>query len=672
MSVLLLVLAAGALGLLLGFVSTLLPRRDQRLIEAVNACLPQTQCGQCGYPGCRPYAQAIVQQGTPINRCPPGGEACVQKLSDLLNCENLALDPAYGTPPSAPQVARIDEASCIGCVLCVRACPVDAIIGAARYTHTIVPDQCTGCGLCLPPCPVDCITLEAVAPAPLSTRVAVPVKRIAPKPQPKPSSISGGLRADRLPAKVNGPRIAMPLPPQLHLPIPEGAQLCVQLGDAVKKGQCLTEPQSPRPLHASSSGRIIDIAHQQSASDRASACVSIQTDGRDDWAAPQPLPASHRSREQIIAHLRACGVLGLGGGGFSTADKLAQAADYLIINAIECDPAITCDRALIDAQAQEIVQGVQIAQQALAASRVLIGIDRHQQSAIVKLQTAIESLGAQIELVPITDRYPSGSEGQLIKLLLGYELPRATPPTEHGICLLNIATAHAIYRAIALGRPLVSRLVTLSGDAIAQAGNIEAPLGTPIRHLIEAAGGYTKTDVHLTLGGALSGLEIAHDNLPVLATTNAIIVREQQPKPVQKPCIRCGLCEPVCPARLLPQQLYQHIRADDLKLALDYHLDDCIECGACDAVCPSHIPLTQSYRQAKRQRAQQLAEQRQGELAQARFEAREQRLAQEAAAQRQAHDQTLKTIQSAPAASPPNEIAQALARARARAELHSD
>lgn len=131
---------------------------DQSLIERVNACLPQTQCAQCGHPGCRPYAEAIIRQDAPINQCPPGGDALIHELSNLLGTDYLPLDTERGISKPA-QVALIDETDCIGCTLCIAACPVDAIVGASKLMHTVIRDQCTGCELCLPPCPVDCIEL---------------------------------------------------------------------------------------------------------------------------------------------------------------------------------------------------------------------------------------------------------------------------------------------------------------------------------------------------------------------------------------------------------------------------------------------------------------------------------------------------------------------------------
>lgn len=159
-----------ATGFAAGLALTMLARRlrpdGTGLINRIDECLPQTQCAQCGYPGCRPYAAAIAAGTAPINRCPPGGDATITALANLLGRNVTSLDPEFGTPPPA-QIALIDEAACIGCARCLDACPVDAIVGAHSYVHTVLPKLCTGCELCLVPCPVDCIAL--VPPTTVST-----------------------------------------------------------------------------------------------------------------------------------------------------------------------------------------------------------------------------------------------------------------------------------------------------------------------------------------------------------------------------------------------------------------------------------------------------------------------------------------------------------------------
>jgi len=150
-------LAAG-FGLLLGFAAVRFRTEGDPVVDKIDALLPQTQCAQCGFPGCRPYAQAILNEGADINRCPPGGEATIRALADLLDREPKPLDPERGEE-KPPAVAVIDERVCIGCTLCIQACPVDAILGAAKQMHTVIASECTGCELCIEPCPVDCIEM---------------------------------------------------------------------------------------------------------------------------------------------------------------------------------------------------------------------------------------------------------------------------------------------------------------------------------------------------------------------------------------------------------------------------------------------------------------------------------------------------------------------------------
>ncbi len=158
-------LLAGGFGLLLGFASVRFRVEGDPIVERIDAILPQTQCGQCGFPGCRPYAEAIVAGKADINQCPPGGETGIQALADLLGLDPKPLNPENGME-KPKMVAVIDEQTCIGCTLCIQACPVDAILGAAKQMHTVIEQECTGCELCVPPCPVDCIVMLPVKETP--------------------------------------------------------------------------------------------------------------------------------------------------------------------------------------------------------------------------------------------------------------------------------------------------------------------------------------------------------------------------------------------------------------------------------------------------------------------------------------------------------------------------
>ena len=161
-ALILFIMISVALGALLGYAAKRFEVDEDPLVEQIDALLPQTQCGQCTYPGCKPYATAIAIGEADINQCPPGGEATIKQLADLLGVEAKPLNPENGVEEELPTVAVIDETTCIGCTLCIQACPVDAILGAAKQMHTVIASECTGCDLCLPPCPVDCIDMVPV------------------------------------------------------------------------------------------------------------------------------------------------------------------------------------------------------------------------------------------------------------------------------------------------------------------------------------------------------------------------------------------------------------------------------------------------------------------------------------------------------------------------------
>lgn len=180
-AVLTVALIAALFGLLLGFASVKFHVEGDPVVDKIDALLPQTQCGQCTYPGCRPYAEAIAAGEANINQCPPGGEATMLALSELLGVEPVPLDEEHADMPEKT-VVIIDENTCIGCTLCIQACPVDAILGAAKQMHTIIEDECTGCNLCIPPCPVDCIHIKPVKVEPDTWRWPLPEQRsTAPK-----------------------------------------------------------------------------------------------------------------------------------------------------------------------------------------------------------------------------------------------------------------------------------------------------------------------------------------------------------------------------------------------------------------------------------------------------------------------------------------------------------
>ncbi|HUV20580.1 MAG TPA: electron transport complex subunit RsxC [Gammaproteobacteria bacterium] len=434
------------------------------------------------------------------------------------------------------------------------------------------------------------------------------------------------------------------LPAQLLLPlkqhIGEYNKPLVDIGDRVRKGQVIAANPALicAPVHAPTSGTISAIAKFPVAhpSGQADTCIVIDVDGEDEAATAVLPDLQQLDAQQMVELICRAGIVGLGGAAFPTSAKLARGnmhgIDTLIINGVECEPYITCDDILMRTAAAEVLRGTGYLQRILQPRSTLIGIEDNKPEAIRAMTTALAQAGlAQTEIVAIPTIYPSGGEKQLIQILTGKEVPHGQLAFDIGLFCQNVGTCVAITRALEQDQPLISRVVTISGDNIRQPGNWEVALGTPIRHLLELAGGYLHgTTAHLVMGGPMMGFSLASDQVPIVKASNNILVMREQTIPhspgFHDECIRCSKCTEVCPASLLPQQLYWHARARAYDRTQEFHLFDCIECGCCSAVCPSGIPLVQYYRAAKSEiRAAQQA-QLKSDRARLRFEFRERRL----------------------------------------------
>lgn len=438
--------------------------------------------------------------------------------------------------------------------------------------------------------------------------------------------------------------ISAGIPEQLIFPlrqhIGKDAEAVVAVGDIVYKGQVIAEASHhglSANIHASSSGKVSAIEEHVLAhpSGLKGLCIIIDTDAKDDWGdcKLEPYPEYQNIEvSDLVKRLQESGIVGLGGAVFPTVVKVAGAVDKpiktLIINGAECEPYITCDDRLMREKSAEIIQGIKIIQQMVKPEECLIGIEDNKPEAIEIMRKA--SAGdSSIEVVAIPTIYPSGGEKQLIEILTGKEVPAGGLPMDIGILGQNVGTVYSIYQAIVEGIPLVSRLITVTGNGVQKAQNFDVLNGTPISYLVEQAGGYTKMADHLIMGGPMMGFALKDDNIPVVKATNCILLISttvlnesnsafsRQPT---LPCIRCGKCMDACPVNLLPQQMYWHIRAKDFERAESHNLKDCIECGACSFVCPSHIPLVDYYRFAKSEIRDQAELQRKADQARQRHE----------------------------------------------------
>ncbi len=484
----------------------------------------------------------------------------------------------------------------------------------------------------------------------------------------------GGIHPPEMKTQSNGtPLRQLPLASRFVIPLKQhiGAEgeLCVQAGDHVLRGQPLTRGRGRMlPVHAPTSGVIVAIAPHSTAhpSGLAELSVIIDADGEDQWIERDGWSDYRsRSREALIERIHQAGVAGLGGAGFPTGIKLhggGDKIDTLIINAAECEPYITADDRLMQDCAAQVVEGIRILAHILQPRQVLIGIEDNKPQAISMLRAVLAG-SHDIVLRVIPTKYPSGGAKQLTQILTGKQVPHGGRSSDIGVLMQNVGTAYAAKRAVVDGEPLTERVVTLTGEAVKQPGNVWARLGTPVRHLLDAAGFCPSGEQMVIMGGPLMGFTLPWLDVPVVKITNCLLapsVTEMGEQQEEKGCIRCSTCADACPADLLPQQLYWFSKGQQHDKATAHNLSDCIECGACAWVCPSNIPLVQYFRQEKAEIYAIAQEEKRAAEAKMRFEARQARLEREKAARLARHKQA--AVQ--PAAKDQAAIDAALARVR--------
>ncbi len=495
----------------------------------------------------------------------------------------------------------------------------------------------------------------------------------------------GGIHPEEHKAESSARPIHAPfIPNRLIIPlrqhIGQPAKPIVTIGEKVLKGQMIGQADGyvSAAVHASSSGVVTEIGlhlvpHPSGLSDL---CITIETDGQDQWTDLQPLDWQNMDPAAVRGYVRDLGIAGLGGAVFPSSIKLDsrnQPIHTLILNGGECEPWITCDDRLMRERAEEILQGARIMQHLLQAQTVIAGIEDNKPEAIAAMQAASEKLGMAIEIVAMPTRYPGGGGKQITQTLTGLETPSGKLSTDIGVQVFNIGTAYALARAILHGEPLISRIVTVTGHVLG-AQNYETLIGTPLGELVTHAGDREGT-TGIIMGGPMMGFDV-HPDTPVVKATNCVLAKSVElfpPKPRELPCIRCTQCAFACPASLQPQELYWFARAKNFGKAQEYNLFDCIECGCCSYVCPSHIPLVDYYRFAKSEIWAREKEKHAADIARERHEFRlfrQEREKKEKAERLAAKAQTKKS--EAPTLAPDEQdakkklIEEALARAQAR------
>jgi electron transport complex protein RnfC len=461
-----------------------------------------------------------------------------------------------------------------------------------------------------------------------------------------------GLRLDSHKSRpLERPIRIVPPPATLALALDQGsgedAVPMVRPGEAVRAGAVVAAAVgTAAAVHSPVSGIVREITVRATARGNGH-CIVIDNDGRDDSGAPvAPVEWRAMDGSALIEHIAAAGTAGLGGAAFPTATKLALAraagAEVLLLNGAECEPWICCDAALMRERAASVVLGAQVLLAAAGAQRCVIAIEDDKPEAIAAIEAATRAADdGRIEVRVLPALFPLGAEGPLVAAVTGREVPHQGLPPQVGVVCQNVGTAAAVARLVQDGRPVTTRIVTVTGSGVKQPANVEVCIGTPVEQLVAACGGYTSERARRIAGGSLTGRPFHDDGLPVTKGVNCILLATDADLPArgpEMPCIRCGDCATVCPAGLLPQQLHVAARSDDSAALTRFGLDACIECGCCDYVCPSAIPLTARFRAALERQHFADQERRRALEARTRYERHRRRLAEQTEAERQAFD----------------------------------
>ena len=426
--------------------------------------------------------------------------------------------------------------------------------------------------------------------------------------------VLGGVHPAENKLSANIPIEELPVPNQVTVPLGQNlgapSKPLVKRGDKVKTGQLIGEASSfiSSNVHSPVSGTVFKIDNVVDASGFRRPAVIINVEG-DEWMedidrSEELVTGFDLTARQIIEKVKAAGIVGMGGATFPTHVKLmvppGKKAEYLIINGVECEPYLTSDHRLMLEKGEEILTGTTILMKALNVTKAVIGIENNKPDAINHLtELAKKFEGITVQALKV--KYPQGGEKQLIKALTNREVPSGKLPIEVGCVVQNVGTTFAVYEAVMKNKPLIERVVTVTGKAVRKPSNFKVRIGTPIQNLIEAAEGMPENTGKVISGGPMMGKALLNTAVPVVKGTSGVLLMpdEESHRKPESPCIRCSKCTYVCPMGLEPYLLSRYARVNRFEDAEKERVMDCIECGSCQYTCPANIPLLDYLRLGK-------------------------------------------------------------------------
>ena len=424
----------------------------------------------------------------------------------------------------------------------------------------------------------------------------------------------GGIHPAENKLSASLPIEIVPIPKQAIVPLGQNlgapSRPVVQRGDKVKVGQLIAEASGfiSTNIHSPVSGSVLKIDGAIDSTGFKRPCIIINVDG-DEWE--EQIDRSDDlvieikfSAEEIIDKIKQAGLVGMGGATFPTYVKLmpppGKKAEYLIINGVECEPYLTSDHRLMLEKGQEVIVGTKILMKALKVEKAFIGIENNKPDAINHL-TELTKSDNSISVIQLKVQYPQGGEKQLIKAALNREVPSGKLPIEVGCVVQNVGTAFAAYEAVQKNKPLIERVVTVTGKSVKKPSNLLARIGTPIRELIDAAEGLPENTGKIIGGGPMMGKAVTSLEVPVVKGSSGILImkEDESSRKTESACIRCSKCATVCPMGLEPYLLSKAAKLGKYDIVETEKIMDCIECGSCQYTCPASIPLLDYLRLGK-------------------------------------------------------------------------
>lgn len=427
----------------------------------------------------------------------------------------------------------------------------------------------------------------------------------------------GGIHPDKFKITTDCPIIDVGLPETVTIPVKQHigapAKILASKGDKVKVGTLLADSDGivSSDVHSSVSGEVLKVEDVAGANGYEEKMITIKVEG-DEWEAsidrtPDIVKEINLTPEEIIAKIREGGIVGMGGAGYPTPIKTSipegKKAEILIVNGIECEPFLTADDRLMVEKAEQIIMGARVINRALGIQNAIIAIDENKPKAI-EILTSLSKRYIGVNVKVCKTKYPQGGEKQLIRAIMGKDLPSGKLPIDMGCIVQNVGTVYAVYEAVLKNKPLFERIITVSGDGAIHPCNYRVRIGTPISYLIEQSGGLSDEVGKIILGGPMMGNAIVNTSAPVTKLTSGVLLLKKELSDKKEPenCIRCSKCTQVCPAGLRPFAIKQAITYNaPIEEIRKLRAGDCIECGCCAYTCPSHIPLLDYCKIAKQE-----------------------------------------------------------------------